>query len=139
MVIYEKPQSVIKPDTPGGAPSGGSTSRGRCCLPSSTRTPSRTDVPVSDATAARPVVVRHGERELTGTLLPGEPWAAAAARIAAPVDGEPVAHDLSGDTLRFDVEPDRAVYLRAMTRSDLPALTRWLQAPRRPSVVAQRR
>jgi len=86
-------------------------------------------VPGSGATVARPVVVRHGDRELTGTLLPGEPWAAAASRIAAPVDAGPVAHDLSGETLRFDVEPDRAVYLRAMTHSDLPALTRWLQAP----------
>ncbi len=65
----------------------------------------------------------------TGTLLPGESWAAAASRIAAPVDAEPVAHDLSGETLRFDVGPDRAVYLRAMTHSDLPALTRWLRAP----------
>ena len=80
-------------------------------------------------TATRPVVVRHGDGELAGTLLPGEPWATAAARISAPVDGEPVAHDLSGDILRFDVGTDRAVYLRAMTRSDLPALTRWLQAP----------
>ena len=86
-------------------------------------------MPDADATAARPVVVRHGDRQLAGTLLPGEPWAAAAARICAPVGGEPVAQDLSGDVLRFDVEPDRAVYLRAMTRSDLPALTRWLQAP----------
>ena len=86
-------------------------------------------MPGSEATAARPVVVRHGDRELAGTLLPGEPWAAAAARIATPVDGKPVARDLSGDPLQFDVDPDRAVYLRAMTRSDLPALTRWLQAP----------
>jgi len=86
-------------------------------------------VPDADATAARPVVVRHGDRQLAGTLLPGEPWAAAAARICAPVGGEPVAHDLSGDVLRFDVDPDRAVYLRAMTHSDLPALTRWLQEP----------
>jgi aminoglycoside 6'-N-acetyltransferase len=86
-------------------------------------------VPDADATAARPVVVRHGDRQLAGTLLPGEPWAAAAARICAPVGGEPVAQDLSGDVLRFDVDPDRAVYLRAMTYSDLPALTRWLQEP----------
>jgi aminoglycoside 6'-N-acetyltransferase len=86
-------------------------------------------VPGADATAARPVVVRHGDRELAGNLLPGEPWAAAAARIGAPVAGEPVALDLSGDTLRFEVDPDRAVYLRAMTHSDLPALTRWLQEP----------
>ena len=40
-----------------------------------------------------------------------------------------MAHDLSGDLLRFEVEPDRAVDLRAMTRGDLAALTRWLQAP----------
>ena len=86
-------------------------------------------MPGADATAARPVVVRHGDRQLAGALLPGEPWAAAAARICAPVGGEPVAHDLSGDVLRFDVDPDRAVYLRAMTHSDLPALSRWLQEP----------
>jgi aminoglycoside 6'-N-acetyltransferase len=86
-------------------------------------------VPGADATAARPVVVRHGDRQLAGALLPGEPWAAAAARICTPVGGEPVAHDLSGDVLRFEVDPDRAVYLRAMTHSDLPALARWLQEP----------
>jgi aminoglycoside 6'-N-acetyltransferase len=82
----------------------------------------------TDATAARPVVVRHGDRELAGTVLPGEAWAAAAVRIAATTDGEPVAHDLSGETLRFGVEPDQRVDLRAMTHGDLPALTRWLQA-----------
>ena len=86
-------------------------------------------MPGTDATEARPVVVRHGDRELAGTVLPGEPWAEAAVRIAATTVGEPVAHDLSGDTLRFSVEPDLRVDLRAMTHGDLPALTRWLQAP----------
>ena len=100
----------------------GAASRRRPGRPRALTCPGRRD-------GVRRVVVRRGDRELAGTLLPGEPWAAAAARIAAPVDGEPVAHDLSGEVLRFDVEPDRAVYLRAMTRSDLPALTRWLQAP----------
>ncbi|WP_416958104.1 GNAT family N-acetyltransferase [Nocardioides sp. T5] len=86
-------------------------------------------MPGPQAMAARPVVVRHGDRELAGTVLPGESWAAAAVRIAAETDGEPVVDDLSGDTLRFGIEPDQRVDLRAMTRGDLPALTRWLQEP----------
>lgn len=76
-----------------------------------------------------PVVVRHDERALTGAVRPGESWAAAATRIAATVSGEPVADDLSGATLRFAVEPDQRIVLRAMTRGDLPLLTRWLQQP----------
>jgi len=86
-------------------------------------------VPGTDATEARPVVVRHGDQELVGTVQAGEPWAGAAIRLAATTGGEPVADDLSGDTLRFVVEPDQRVDLRAMTRGDLPALVRWLRAP----------
>lgn len=90
--------------------------------------PSPTDAPETGA-APRPVVVRHGDRELAGTVQAGEPWAEAAIRIAATTDGEPVADDLSGARLRFVVEPDQRVDLRAMTHGDLPALVRWLQAP----------
>lgn len=83
----------------------------------------------TDATAPRRVVVRDGDRELAGTVRPGESWAGAAARIAGATAGEPVVDDLSGDPLRFGIEPDRRVDLRTMTRGDLPALTRWLQEP----------
>lgn len=86
-------------------------------------------MPGTGAAAPRRVVVRHGGRELAGTVQEGEPWAEAAIRLAAATDGEPVADDLSGDTLRFLVEPDLRVDLRGMTHGDLPALTRWLQAP----------
>ncbi|MDT0187808.1 GNAT family N-acetyltransferase [Microbacterium sp. ARD31] len=75
------------------------------------------------------VVVRHGGRELTGTVLPGESWAAAAARVAATTGVTPVAEDLSGGDLLFVADPDQRIDLRAMTYGDLPGLTRWLQAP----------
>lgn len=75
-----------------------------------------------------PVVVRHGERDLSGAARPGESWAAAAARIAATVPGDPVAVDLSAETKRFAVDPDQQIVLRAMTRGDLPILARWLGA-----------
>lgn len=74
------------------------------------------------------VVVRHGERELSGAARSDESWAAAAGRIAATVPGEPVADDLSGETKRFVVDPDQRIVLRAMTRGDLPILARWLAA-----------
>lgn len=75
-----------------------------------------------------PVVVRHGGRELTGEVRQDESWAAAAARIAGPVAGDPVVDDLSGEVKRFVVEPDQRIVLRAMTRGDLPILARWLRA-----------
>jgi RimJ/RimL family protein N-acetyltransferase len=62
-------------------------------------------------------------------VLPGESWAAAAARISATTAGELVADDLSGETKRFVVEPDQRVDLRAMTHGDLPSLARWLREP----------
>ncbi len=71
------------------------------------------------------VVVRHGGRELSGVVRPGEGWAASARRIAATVPGEPVAHDLSGSVKQFVVDPDVHVTLRAMTRGDLPDAARW--------------
>lgn len=74
-----------------------------------------------------PVVVRHGGRELTGAARPGESWAAAAARVAATVPGDPVAEDLSGEVKRFVVEPDQRIVLRSMARGDLPILGRWLR------------
>lgn len=76
-----------------------------------------------------PVVVRHGAHEVTGTVRPGESWAAAAERISAAIPGDPVADDLSGEVKRFVVDPDRRVLLRAMTRGDLPLLARWLRSP----------
>ena len=74
-----------------------------------------------------PVVVRHDGREVAGSVGPHESWAAAAARIASGVPGDPVADDLSGEVKRFVVEPDQRIVLRAMTRGDLPILARWLR------------
>jgi RimJ/RimL family protein N-acetyltransferase len=85
-------------------------------------------VAVTDGTRPARVVVRHGERELSGAVGPAESWAAAAARIAATTLAEPVADDLSGETLRFAVDPDQRIDLRTMTHGDLPALVRWLRA-----------
>jgi RimJ/RimL family protein N-acetyltransferase len=58
----------------------------------------------------------------------GESWFCAARRIAATVPGEPHARDLSGDPLRFAVDPDVKVTLRAAGMGDLPDLVRWRQA-----------
>jgi aminoglycoside 6'-N-acetyltransferase len=72
-----------------------------------------------------PVVVRHGGREIAGSVGPHESWAAAAARIASGVPGDPVVDDLSGEVKQFVVDPDRVVSLRAMTRGDLDRVTQW--------------
>lgn len=79
--------------------------------------------------ATRHVTVTGVGRVLAGDVRPGESWAGAAARIAAPLAGDPVAADLSGETLAFAVDPDLRVDLRAMTRGDLPLLATWLAAP----------
>ena len=76
----------------------------------------------------RHVVVHSDGQELAGEVRPGESWAAAAARVAAPVGGVPLADDLSGDPIRFVLDRDQVVDLRAMTRGDLPQLARWLRA-----------
>jgi RimJ/RimL family protein N-acetyltransferase len=75
------------------------------------------------------LVIRHGGRELTGVVREGEPWAAAAARTAATVPGEPVALDLSQDPLVFEVDTDVKVTLRSAGHGDLPDLIRWRQTP----------
>ena len=72
------------------------------------------------------VVVRVGERELVGVVAPGESWFAAARRTAGAVTGRVTVDDLSGEAKHFAVDVDQRVDLRAMTRGDLPALTRWL-------------
>lgn len=79
--------------------------------------------------ATRRVTVTGVDRVLAGDVRPGESWAGAAARIASPLAGDPVAADLSGETLAFAVDPDLRVDLRAMTRGDLPLLATWLTAP----------
>ena len=76
----------------------------------------------------RHVVVHSDGQELAGEVRPGESWAAAARRVAAPVGGVPLADDLSGDPLLFVLDRDQVVDLRAMTRGDLPQLARWLRA-----------
>lgn len=85
-------------------------------------------MPGAAATGGVALVVRHGDRELAGTVLPGESWAGAAERVSATVGSEPVADDLSGETLRFVVDPDQRIELRSMVHGDLPLLTRWLRA-----------
>lgn len=74
------------------------------------------------------VTVRSEGIELAGEVGQ-ESWAAAAARIAAPLGADPAADDLSGDPLVFVVDPDLRTDLRAMTHGDLPLLARWLAAP----------
>lgn len=74
------------------------------------------------------IVVRHGSRDLAGVTRDGESWVRAAERIAATVPGTPFARDLSSDPLRFEVDPDVVVTLRAAGLGDLPDLVRWRQS-----------
>ena len=71
----------------------------------------------------------EGVTHLTGVVRPGESWAAAAAarRTCAALNREPVPLDLSGEVKRFVVDHDLRVALRAMTRGDLPDVSRWRQ------------
>lgn len=69
------------------------------------------------------VSVRSDGREEVTDTRSGEPWLAAARRLAAP--GEPVPIDLSGPVKQFEVAPDRTVSLRAMAHDDLDLVTRW--------------
>ena len=64
--------------------------------------------------------------EMRGVVRTGESWAAAARRTCASHHADPVPLDLSGEVKRFQVEHDRRVALRAMTRGDLGDLVRWL-------------
>jgi aminoglycoside 6'-N-acetyltransferase len=75
------------------------------------------------------VVVRHGGHELAGVVAPGESWFEAAQRTAASLPGPVTVDDLSGPVACFAVDLDQRIDLRAMTRGDLPALTRWLGEP----------
>lgn len=75
------------------------------------------------------MVVRHRGRELDGVVRDGEPWVAAARRVAASIIGEPMPVDLSDAEAKvFVVDPDVKVAIRAATRGDLPDLLRWRQA-----------
>lgn len=73
------------------------------------------------------VVVHDRGHDLEGIVHDGESWAAAARRTTASMNADPVPLDLSGERKRFEVDHDNRVALRAMTRGDLPDLTRWRQ------------
>ena len=74
------------------------------------------------------VVVHDRGRELTGVVHEGESWAAAARRTVASLHADPVPLDLSGEVKQFVVDHDNRVSVRAMTRGDLPDVTRWRQS-----------
>ena len=73
-------------------------------------------------------VVHDRGRELTGVVHEGESWAAAARRTVASLHADPVPLDLSGEVKQFVVDHDNRVSVRAMTRGDLPDVTRWRQS-----------
>jgi RimJ/RimL family protein N-acetyltransferase len=61
---------------------------------------------------------------------PGESWAALADRLAPQHTAGPVlAADLSGDPLRFRVDPEHRFSVRAMTPGDLGDVVRWVNEP----------
>ena len=76
----------------------------------------------------RLTVVDRGH-ELSGRVHDEESLLAAAARIGASLTGPPAPVDLSGEIVRFAVDHDHLVTLRAMTHGDLPLVTRWRQQP----------
>ena len=71
------------------------------------------------------LLVHARGRDLAGVVHEDESWAAAARRTVASLHAEPVPVDLSGDPLQFAVDHDNVVTVRAMTRGDLPVVTRW--------------
>jgi aminoglycoside 6'-N-acetyltransferase len=76
------------------------------------------------------VEVRDEERRYAGQVLPGEPWAAAASRVAGQPALAPVPLDLSGATKLWHVDRDLRVTLREMVRGDLRDVARWRANPR---------
>ena len=73
------------------------------------------------------LVVHDRGRGLAGVVHDRESWAAAARRTVASLHVDPVPVDLSGDPKQFLVDHDNRVTVRAMTRGDLPDVTRWRQ------------
>ena len=73
------------------------------------------------------VVVHDRGRDLEGVVHDDESWAAAARRTGASVHGDPEPVDLSGAVKQFLVDHDNRYTIRAMTRGDLPDVTRWRQ------------
>ncbi len=66
--------------------------------------------------------------EFSGVVRTGESWAAAARRTCASLHADAVPLDLSGEVKQFQIDHDRRVALRAMTRGDLSDVARWLAA-----------
>lgn len=73
------------------------------------------------------LVVHDRGRALAGVVHDRESWAAAARRTVASLHVDPVPVDLSGEPKQFLVDHDNRVTVRAMTRGDLPDVTRWRQ------------
>ncbi|RNM16389.1 GNAT family N-acetyltransferase [Nocardioides pocheonensis] len=66
---------------------------------------------------------------LRAQVRDGEAWAQAADRLS-PDEARPVlAVDLSGDPLRFRVDPDHVFSVRPMTAGDFPEVARWVNQP----------
>jgi aminoglycoside 6'-N-acetyltransferase len=74
------------------------------------------------------LVVHDRGRDLNGVVHDHESWAAAARRTVASLHQDPVPVDLSGEPKQFLVDHDVRVTVRAMTRGDLPVVTRWRQS-----------
>jgi aminoglycoside 6'-N-acetyltransferase len=82
---------------------------------------------LTDEPARARVVVHDRGHDLAGVVHGSESWAAAARRTAASLHADPVPVDLSGEVKEFVVDHDNRVTVRAMTRGDLPVVTRWHQ------------
>lgn len=75
------------------------------------------------------LVVVDRDRELSGVVRFGESAYAAARRTTATVTSDPVPLDLAADPQRWQIDHDRVVTVRAMTRGDLPDVARWRGQP----------
>lgn len=75
------------------------------------------------------LVIAHDGRELSGVVREGESWLSAARRTCATTSSEPVPVDLSVRPLRWEIDHEHVVTVRAMTHGDLPLVTTWRARP----------
>ena len=76
---------------------------------------------------AQQITVTVDGREHDGIVQDDESWLSSARRVCMAPAADPTPTDLTGDRLRFAVEPNQGVSIRPMVRDDLPLVTQWRQ------------